>query len=164
MTVKQLIQGMLVLLVILGLAACGGGKKHDVTSSQKPAKKTALVPPATKGTAEQLAGTVWKGGGYILTFETPPVVKITGKKVPIKIGVKGKYTVTDGIITVNAVGRTKKGTWDGTTLVFDGLAMQCVKKPENATVSPGDAEKKQVSQEKQSAQPETKPAGDSGNR
>jgi len=73
------------------------------------------------GEAAGLVGTTWEIGPYVLEFREPPEVQISGDAVPIPGGVKGQYSVKDGVIEVGAVGQSKAGTWDGTTLVMDGV-------------------------------------------
>jgi hypothetical protein len=85
-------------------------------------EKPPLVPPENPGTAEELAGTTWEVEGYVLAFEEPPEVHISGEAVPFPGGVDGSFSVENGIIRVGALGRSHEGTWDGVNLVFEGVA------------------------------------------
>lgn len=103
----SLVVGLIPLLAAVGCAP---------TEEEAP-----LVPPATPGAAEDLAGTTWEVEGYVLAFEDPPDVHISGEAVPFPGGVDGEFSVENGIIRVGALGRYERGTWDGTVLVFEGM-------------------------------------------
>ncbi len=77
--------------------------------------------PAAPGAYASLAGTAWEVGKYVLEFSEEPKVHISGEAVPIPGGINGQYSVKDGAITVGAAGQSKSGTWDGSSLVLEGV-------------------------------------------
>ena len=96
-----------IVFVILAaaVASCSGGEKG-----------------AAAGTAEALAGTVWRTDTLILAFHEPPRVQVAGKAVPVPGGTAGAFEVNEGAIVIHALGTTRTGTWDGTNLVIEGVA------------------------------------------
>jgi len=95
-----------------------------------PAAAAPAAPAAPLDPLQQkLVGTSWKLGEIEAAFTDGSKVKLKGG--PLKDimpqGLDAKYTYErdpsgNGLITVSALGQTKKGTWDGEKLVMDGTA------------------------------------------
>ncbi len=101
--------------ILAVLAACALG----ACSSEKEA--AAVVPPATPGDPAVLVGTTWEVGPYILEFSEPPVVHVSGDRVPIRSGVDVEWSVDErGVIEIGGYGQHFAGTWDGSDLIVRG--------------------------------------------
>jgi len=77
-------------------------------------------------TADGLSGTTWEFEGFTIMFLDPPDLVVRGDGVDGP-EVCGSYRVeTDAfaggaIVEVTGLDRTWAGTWDGTSLVIDGM-------------------------------------------
>jgi hypothetical protein len=102
-----------VVVLMLVLAAC--------SPRSDPAPGGPL--PAT---ADGLAGTTWQFEGFIITFLDPPDLVVRGDG-PDSLEVRGTFRVEGGafsggvIVEVTGLDRTWAGTWDGSSLVIDGM-------------------------------------------
>ena len=72
-------------------------------------------------TAEGLSGSKWQLDEITLEFGAPPDLAISGDALPFGKPAKGEFKVHDGIIEIAAFGRTRAGTWDGRSMVIDGI-------------------------------------------
>jgi HEAT repeat protein len=86
-------------------------------TSPPASAQTPTAPPAT-GTMN-LVGTTWKLGEFTVLFKDATTINVKAPRMPS--GMDGTYTLEDGKITVNIAMETKTGTWNGTTLVIDGM-------------------------------------------
>lgn len=117
---KALCVGMLLLGCVLGLAACG--KSAEQTESAESAQPAESAESAKEAQASDsgLAGTTWQVGDFSVTFQGPSTIQVTGSKIPIPGGITGTYKVENGAVEISAMGMTRTGSWDGTTLIIDG--------------------------------------------
>lgn len=82
--------------------------------------------PAVPGEVDpqlaKLIGTTWMIDDIEANFKDATTVALKGGPLAAIMpnGLDATYTYENGTITVSAVGSTKTGTWDGTTLVIDG--------------------------------------------
>lgn len=99
------------------------------TSQAAPAPAAAAPAANMDPLQQKLVGTSWKLDEIEAAFIDGSKVKLKGG--PIKDfmpqGLDAKYTYErdpsgNGLITVSALGQSKKGTWDGEKLVMDGTA------------------------------------------
>ena len=108
------------LLLVLGLAACGG------PTGQEEFQAGDETPPATAGSLESLMGTTWQlAEGQTLAFGENGQGEAgrAGGGLPMSM----RYELQpNGVITVVIVGASRSGTWDGTTLIIDGEKAQRV--------------------------------------
>ena len=79
-------------------------------------------------TAEGLVGSTWQLDEITLEFGAPPALTISGKALPFGKPAKGEFVVHDGIIEITAFGRARGGTWDGRSMVIDGIDARFVSK------------------------------------
>ncbi len=97
--------------------------------AETPAAAEAAASPAADGAADpqhqKLIGTKWKLGDFDVQFKDAKTVSLNGGPLTMMTGGKGldaSYSYANGALEVNAMGQTKKGTWDGEALVVDGTA------------------------------------------
>ncbi len=83
---------------------------------------------AFAATAEGLVGTTWQLEGLSVEFAAPPKLTISGKGTPFGEPLVGEFVVHDGIIEISAAGHTRAGTWDGRSMVIDGMDARFVSK------------------------------------
>ncbi len=101
------------ILAVLAAYALGACSSEKETAS--------VIPPATPGDPAALVGTTWEVGPYILEFSEPPVVHVSGDRVPIRSGVDVEWSVDErGVIEVGGYGQHFAGTWDGSDLIVRG--------------------------------------------
>lgn len=101
--------------ILAVLAACALG----TCSSEK--ETASVIPPATPGDPAVLVGTTWEVGPYILEFSEPPIVHVSGDRVPIRSGVNVEWSVDErGVIEIGGYGQHFAGTWDGAELIVRG--------------------------------------------
>jgi len=92
-----------------------------------PAIDGAVTPPADGAAAagtNALVGTKWEFGDYKVNFKDDKTVHLNGGQLTLLTGGQGldaTYTLKDGELEVQVMGQTRKGTWDGTKLVFDNV-------------------------------------------
>ncbi len=133
-----------VVLLALGLCACGGKSEEPAPAPAAPPAATPPAPPAATPPAppalpaaaaaaapvadvsdpihQKLIGTAWTVGDFEIAFQDAAGILLKGG--PLKDiapnGLKGQYTYKDGAVTITAMGQSKTGTWDGEKLVIDG--------------------------------------------
>lgn len=97
-------------LVFLAVAGCSGDP-HDI------------APPANPGSAESLAGTTWEWEGLLITFQSAPSASVQRQRAAGRAGppVPMHYEFENGVIRMNVLGEKKGATWDGQSLVIDGV-------------------------------------------
>lgn len=134
---KKTILVSVVMLLALGLSACGGKSEEPAPASAKPQAATPPAPPAGASPAapaaelaesasdplhQKLIDSAWTIGDFQIRFLDAAGILLKGG--PLKDiapnGLKGQYTYKDGVVTISAMGQTKTGTWDGEKLVIDG--------------------------------------------
>lgn len=78
----------------------------------------------------QLVGTSWVFGEITITFKSGTTAFVQGGRVATLApeGVDGHYTLADGKISLDVMGETMSGTWDGESLVIDGAPGQGIEK------------------------------------
>lgn len=95
----------------------------DTAASSKPA-----VAPAPDATASNgLVGTTWKLGPFMAHFKDATTVHVSGGELAEQMpdGIDAVYAVKDGAIEVTVLnGIVKKGTWNGSNLVIDGMVAE----------------------------------------
>lgn len=94
-----------------------------------PASEAAAEQPAPAAPADdlhqKLIGTKWKLGDIDVHFKDAETVHLNGGPLTMMTAGKGldaKYAYSEGGLRVNAMGQSKTGTWDGTSLTVDGEA------------------------------------------
>jgi len=98
------------------------------TEEAAPAIDGAVTPPAEGAAAagsNDLIGTKWEFGDYKVNFKDDKTVHLNGGQLTLLTGGQGldaTYTLKDGALEVLVMGQTRKGTWDGTKMVFEGEA------------------------------------------
>ena len=77
-------------------------------------------------THRALVGTTWVVGDFQARFLDGDTVFIAGTPLAeiAPAGMEAPYTIADGVIEVSAAGETKAGTWDGETLMMDGVVAE----------------------------------------
>lgn len=89
-------------------------------SSTEPAAAPAPDTTASNG----LVGTTWKLGPFMAHFKDATTVHVSGGELAEQMpdGIDAVYAVKDGAIEVTVLnGIVKKGTWNGSNLVIDGM-------------------------------------------
>lgn len=138
---KKLLTLCLVLSLVVGMAACSkkeAAKPKPVTPAPVTKPSTAPAPtpaPVTKPAADPapapatapkpgeagLVGSKWTLGDMTVAFTDASKVNITGGPLAgLANGLDATYTLKDGVVEVNAMGKPRTGTFDGKTLVIDG--------------------------------------------
>lgn len=112
---------LLCMISVVFLAGCSQPADKEAGTPDAAPDSGARPQQTDAAAAEGLPGTKWEIGPYVLEFKDPPDVHISGEGVPVPNGVNGSYAVKDGQITVSAAGESHKGTWDGASLVIDGV-------------------------------------------
>mgnify|MGYP007073335595 CR=1 FL=1 len=135
-------------LFAIGFAACRGSDSPDggepifrdggdklnprgVTSTVTPATRMVRViprvreprPPETPGTLKALADTTWRAGDFTFAFEPGGHLIVRGGHFDdlAKAGVPGRVVNRSGVLTIEILGRTTYGTWDGETLIIEDV-------------------------------------------
>lgn len=86
-----------------------------VTTPDAAPAETVAAPAAATG----LEGTTWKIDEFTVAFKDATTINVKGGPLGDGEGIPGTYTVENGAITINAMGQSKSGTWDGTNLSID---------------------------------------------
>lgn len=88
----------------------------------------AVAAPETAASASNgLIGTTWKVGPFMAHFKDATTVHVSGGELAAQMpdGIDAVYAVKDGAIEVTVLnGIVKKGTWNGSSLVIDGIVAE----------------------------------------
>ncbi len=97
----------------------------SAATTTEPATEPAAAAPETAASASNgLIGTTWKVGPFMAHFKDATTVHVSGGEPTVQMpdGIDAVYVMKDGTIEVTVLnGIVKKGTWDGSSLVIDGI-------------------------------------------
>ena len=144
---KKVLAALMAGIFVVAMAGCGGpaqdepapagnGDTEPATTPEAQPEEPAAPAEAPAETPDEsaeaqpeaaeggtgLTGTKWQMGDYVIEFQDESNVLVKGGQIATLMpdGAMGEYKVEDGKFSVNILGMTRSGTWDGEKLIVDG--------------------------------------------